>query len=256
MLRWCAYCQRYLGETPPYNSFDLTHGMCDQCLHRGLALTPEASQKMKVLSKYQAMLWEAGVRGDLRSARSLVDEGIALNLRALDILLGFVTPALYRVGSLWECSEITVVEEHRFTRYYEQILEILFDSIYMPLTEEAPKPKTILTCSVKNIHTLGVRIIELSLLAQGRSVFSICPGVPNQELVDFIVKLKPEVVGVSIATMDHMRDLEELSELLEDLEDRPLVFAGGTVVKNQKEMPEIPHIRYEWQLDKFINHCP
>lgn len=255
MLRWCAYCQRYLGETPPYNSFDLTHGMCEACASKGLAMTPEASQQIKILSKYQSTLWEAGVRGDLRSARSLVDEGIALNLRALDILLGFVTPALYRVGDMWASSEMSVIEEHRFTRYYEQILEILFDSIYMPIDGEVPKPKTILTCSMKNIHTLGVRILELSLLAQGRSVFSICPGVPNHELVDFIVKLKPEVVGISIATNEHLQDLEELSVLLEDLEDRPLVFAGGTVIKNQKEMSEIPHIRFEWQLDKFIDHC-
>jgi len=251
VLRWCSYCQKYLGEKEPYTSFEITHGICPDCLKRGLSLTPQASQKIKILSKYQASLWEAGALGDLRSARRLVDEGIALNLRALDILMGLVTPALYRVGSLWEQNEISVIEEHRFTRYFEQILEILYDYIYLPASKLSPQ--VVLTCSVTNIHTLGVRILELSLLSQGCSVYSICPGVPNQELIYLLKKIKPKVVGVSIATTEQFRDLEELSFLLEDLKDRPLVFVGGGPIKNNMETPELPHIQYEWRIEKFFD---
>jgi methanogenic corrinoid protein MtbC1 len=250
VLRWCCYCQKYLGETEPFSSFEITHGICPDCAKRGLAFTPQAFQKLKTLSKYQGALWDAGALGDLRSARSLVDEGVAMNLRALDILMGLVTPALYRVGNMWDRQEISVVEEHRFTRYYEQVLEILFDYIYLPETK--PAPQVVLTCSVSNIHTLGVRILDLTLLAQGISVFSICPGVPNGELIKTLQKFKPKILGISIATSEQLRDLEELSFMLEDLVDRPKVYVGGSLIKNTMEVPELPHIQYEWRIDKFI----
>ena len=31
MIRWCAYCVRFMGEGPPHDDFSLTHGICSAC---------------------------------------------------------------------------------------------------------------------------------------------------------------------------------------------------------------------------------
>ena len=31
MLRWCSYCQKYLGETAPLEDYRVSHGICQAC---------------------------------------------------------------------------------------------------------------------------------------------------------------------------------------------------------------------------------
>ena len=31
MLKWCAYCQQFTGESPEYDDFSITHGLCASC---------------------------------------------------------------------------------------------------------------------------------------------------------------------------------------------------------------------------------
>ena len=38
MLKWCAYCQQFTGESPKYDDFSITHGLCARCATRKLDL--------------------------------------------------------------------------------------------------------------------------------------------------------------------------------------------------------------------------
>src|SRR5580765_6969514 len=31
MFRWCAYCQRLIGEREPFARYEVTHGICPRC---------------------------------------------------------------------------------------------------------------------------------------------------------------------------------------------------------------------------------
>jgi hypothetical protein len=31
MIRWCSYCQAFIGEAPPFDSIVVTHGICRAC---------------------------------------------------------------------------------------------------------------------------------------------------------------------------------------------------------------------------------
>lgn len=31
MIRWCSYCQKFLGERAPFDDPSFTHGICERC---------------------------------------------------------------------------------------------------------------------------------------------------------------------------------------------------------------------------------
>lgn len=34
MIKWCCYCQAYIGEKPPFNDYTFSHGVCVSCKHK------------------------------------------------------------------------------------------------------------------------------------------------------------------------------------------------------------------------------
>src|SRR5690606_6275548 len=82
-----------------------------------------------------------------------------------------------------------------------------------------------------NMHTLGVRMLELYLIQSGVTVQAIHPGIPFYELTQVVFELKPEIVGLSVAMPEQMEGLREWAQLAVELESPPKVFAGGHFIK-------------------------
>lgn len=90
LIRWCAYCQQFLGEIPPYSNLEATHGMCKKCVARGLDLGKEELEKLQEIAEMQRKFWDAGVLGDVQEVEILISHGLQMGLRPIDMLLGFV----------------------------------------------------------------------------------------------------------------------------------------------------------------------
>ena len=47
MIRWCAYCQKYIGEVEPFDRFEISHGICRRCVASGLFTEKDPVQQIR-----------------------------------------------------------------------------------------------------------------------------------------------------------------------------------------------------------------
>ena len=114
MLTWCAYCQHFQGEMPPFDDYSITHVICPECESTGLEITDAELARLRALQQFYAGLFEAGRRGDLAEAERIVQRAGEQDIRYIDLLFGIVAPALHQIGDDWRANRVTVADGHRF----------------------------------------------------------------------------------------------------------------------------------------------
>jgi methanogenic corrinoid protein MtbC1 len=241
MLRWCSYCQRFLGEVPPYAELAVTHGICESCEEHGPDLLEADPERIQFLRELQRRLGMAGKAGDPGAAETVIREAAAANVRGIDILLGIVAPLLYQIGEDWRTSTITVAEEHRFTAFCEAIYERIAAGYKMTVVAPGSRPTVVsgpgngvlLMNAAHNVHTLGIRVLALWLHCEGIPVRVIHPTPALEEMDSLVAALRPGKVLISMALAEQrpgvVAMIDRLAMLPEEI--RPEVVVGGYAVK-------------------------
>ncbi|MEI7530101.1 MAG: B12-binding domain-containing protein [Elusimicrobiota bacterium] len=240
MIRWCAYCQSYLGECAPFDKYSLTHCLCEKCEASGIAEKKDVSERLRPLVAFFEKL-----RGEVRSGINSppewwVKEGFALGIKPEDLLIGIIQPALYEIGELWAQGGATVAAEHRFSSFAE-IMVTHVHAHYPELgkNRQAGKPDVLLANIDGNYHTLGVKFLETSLLSAGLKTFTVLPGLPGREILGLISSLRPKVLGLSVSLAPQVRNLRALTAEIIKIpkSKRPLILAGGGPIKKGLLLP-------------------
>ena len=236
MLMWCSYCQRFQREVPPYENFNITHGMCAACEPTASALTESDIAHVRSLQKIQSRLAEAGRNGDFKAAERIEEDAVKANIRPIDILLGIVAPMLYQVGKDWEQSIITVAEEHRFTAFCEHVFESIVTRLRgAPPTNvtETDRAEVLLMTAEGNRHTLAIRILDLWLMNKGIRTQLVPPTLSLDDLMAVISDMRPTTLLVSMALPEHRATVLKTAERVAALPGpiRPKVIVGGYAVK-------------------------
>lgn len=249
MINWCAYCQTYLGEVEPFHDFSISHGICPSCLaDHGIDPPDDKVDKMRPIVEFHANLNQIGHQGDSPAARTLVDQGLSMGLRPVDILIGILQPLLYNIGRLWESQSITVAEEHRFSDFSLALIDVLFEKAKFPkANRQCVNPDILLVNVEGNFHFLGTRVIELFLLTEGYRVYTLCPGLTNAEIVSLIDASRPRGLGISLSLPSQFETLQALDATLaaHPKTKNLLTLLGGYTIKNTQlpftpKLPMIP----------------
>ena len=244
MLMWCSYCQTFQREVPPYENFNLTHGMCAACSPTANALVESDMAHARSLQQIQSQLAEAGRRGDFKAAERIEEDAVKANIRPMDILLGIIAPMLYQVGKDWEQSIITVAEERRFTAFCEHVFESIVTKLQganpTDATETA-RAEVLLMSAAGNRHTLAIRILELWLMNKGIRTRLVHPTLSLDDLMALIRHTRPTALLVSMALPEHRAAVLKTAERVAALPGpiRPKIIVGGYAVK-MGLVPEIP----------------
>jgi methanogenic corrinoid protein MtbC1 len=234
MIRWCSYCQQYMGERPPLDDFSLTHGMCDQCSSK-LELHEDALYDKAIgLKDYYRKLHEACFHGDWIKVKELILKAHQTTMRPEDLCLGMIQPFLYEVGCLWEKSKVSVADEHKLTSVCSSVIEMFFNMYpqYHHLRQSGT-PKVLLANAEDNYHILGIRMVEFMLMAHQIPTCTLFPGLPATEVFNLIQELNPPIVGISVALGIQMKSVRELLGLVKNLEPavKPKVYVGGQYIR-------------------------
>lgn len=226
---WCAYCQQFLRESAPYEELLISHGICEKCSVVGISGNPSQAKKLRQLVSLQQELYSAGKAGDLSRIEPLLQDSIALGVRPIDMIFGFLNPMLVKLGALWKEGKITVIEEHRFTNFCEHLLHALS----LKTVKKAQRPDFILANADGNYHSFGVRVLQLWLESVGYSAELIVPSVPMKDLLSYTLEVKPQFVGISVSLPDQLADVKFYIESLSRNEHSPVrqIFIGGYASK-------------------------
>jgi len=223
MFRWCAYCQRLIGEVAPFDDFRITHGACAACAGRieGGELYP-----VKGLELFRE-LFEAARQEDFDACHRHVDEALSLGWTPSDAAIGLLQPALYEFGSLWEQGAVTVAQEHRFSAWCDRALTLLEHS-----TPRPPGPCRVLFATRSaNEHTLGARIAALRLRDRGISAWSLPAGLSDEKILSACEVEKPEILGLSAALAETLPGIRALAARAAELPHPPRVVVGGQAAR-------------------------
>ena len=212
MIRWCCYCQTYLGEFEPYDDPSFSHGICERCaaqLERDVPLVEATNQVRTLVDRLLA----AAESRDWNAAQVAMKEAKALGLGDDSLLVALLQPALYRAGLEWQAGRMSVLAEHLLTSWCEQVFAAL------PSPTRTTPPRVLLLQTPGNQHTLGARFAARLLAARGISTEVVTPGVPPSEMVALARRLRPSAIGFSCALPHSARvALDLVSSLRAELE--------------------------------------
>jgi len=234
MLKWCSYCQQFMGEVPDYDDLVITHGTCCEChpatfKPAGLDLT-----HARFLKGIQRKLWNAGCDSDLKAAESIIDDAVNAGLRPIDILMGIIAPMLYEVGEDWKRGALSVEGEHRFTSFCKKVLDLIVPKSEVGVSANRKSGGAILLMNaLGNRHTLAVRILALWLASKGRRTEIVNAQRDIDQLLSLIRTKQTKLLLISMALSEQYGGVKEIAERIAELPEpiRPRVIVGGYAVK-------------------------
>ena len=193
MIRWCSYCQRFLGERAPYDNPQFTHGICKSCESRVDRDEPVVEDTALLRGLVKRILASAR-EGDEAAFATIFPEARALGLDTESLLFGMLQPALYQAGLDWEDGSMSVAAEHRLSDWWQSVF-----AMFAPApAPDHPAPIDLLVLQAPgNAHTIGPRLAAQVLAARGLSVEAISAALPLGETVEVARALRPRIVGFS-----------------------------------------------------------
>ncbi len=245
MLKWCAYCQHFLGEIKSFNDFASSHGICACCSAEGIERLEKNIEHSKKLKAIQAKLINAGKTQDMAAAELIVEEAIAAQVRPIDILMGLTAPLLYQIGEDWKKGTVSIEEEQRFSAVAEAVFQLVQRKILKPEISIANQPErkldALLINAFGNHHTLAIRTLCLWFEDQGLHAQAIYP-CPNLVILETLIKkTSPRYLIISLALAEQRPGVVEIADFISKFrkKNRPQVIVGGNAVK-LGEVQEIP----------------
>ncbi len=223
MFRWCAYCQRFIGESAPLDNYAVTHGVCAACTETVLGGTFQSTPTALIAQQLFHAITESTTRGEFALPETLFQQAIDAKIRPSDLLLGVLQPALYRIGLQWEQGEVTPALERAFSTWCRNILS--------RFTEEfahVASPTILLTPLVTNSHDLGIAFLARFLRDNRVSCLLIAPGLPDAALVEKCLQVRPAFCGLSVSLPTHISRAVALAKRIEsETHGDTTVILGG-----------------------------
>ncbi len=191
MIRWCTYCQRFLGESAPFDDSRFTHCICETCeakLERGEPLIEETERARQLVRQ----LVDGARNRDAPACDAILSEALREDGLAEDsLLMGMLQPALYQAGLEWQTGRMSVAAEHQFTAWCERVFASL------PFAPPSRPIDLLIFQTPGNAHSLGPKLAGRVLSARGLSVETFVPALPLHEMVD-LVRETPAALGGAV----------------------------------------------------------
>ena len=124
MFRWCSYCQIFIGESAPFDSYELTHGICSKCKSAQAHRNAAGVKSIGVIRDFFAGIWEKAKTGEPLDCEKILAQSQKLGIKDFDLFMGMIQPILWEIGVQFAAGKITVAKEHLFTEFAEKILNL------------------------------------------------------------------------------------------------------------------------------------
>ena len=254
MLRCCSYCQNFMGQTPPFENYCLTHSICETC-RPAIRTNTMDMDRARSRSELFHDLWDQARAFNHRAIPELLKRAVQLGLKNSDLLFGMAAPQLREIGRMFEGGILSVEAEHEFTAFMEAAIHCCQVAV---IQEEPPKDQTggvLLACADGNYHTLGVRMLRIALAERGVLTRVQYPSLPLGDMRNLIERYQPAVIGVSLGLPAQIVWLQALKHTI-DLMVRegglpsPVLVAGGSGwIRASHSVKDI--VTIDWNLPDY-----
>lgn len=178
----------------------------------------------------------AFLEGRPESVRELVHHALALGIPWQDLYLRVFEPVMKRIGDLWEAGAISVSEEHAASQMVERMMAYVA-SLRIPEAKEGAR--CVVACAEGEHHQIGARMIADFLASGHRHVVYLGADAPNEDLMRFVDRYRPEIVAVSATSEERLPRLRDLVRELQDMRKNayiPRILLGGRLFELRPEL--------------------
>ncbi|HUT02131.1 MAG TPA: cobalamin-dependent protein [Phycisphaerae bacterium] len=160
-------------------------------------------------------------------ARELIFSAHDRGVQAAKLLRLIIWPAMDQVAKLYRSNDISLITEHMATR----INRMLADQLHGFLPRQ---PKTgqrmVVSCGTGEGEELGAQIIADLFEARGWAIWFLGSGVPNDEILEFVGKIKPDILCVFGTQPSGVPDTRRLIDLIRGVgvcSEMQILVSGG-----------------------------
>lgn len=179
------------------------------------------------ISEVFAQYMEHLFGGKRCEARELVGRTLDRGVCARKLIQSVVWPAMVQTDRLYRAGKISRLEEHLASR----INRMIADQLQAHL---ARRPKNgmrlVVACGDGEIEELGAQMTADLFEGEGWSVWFVGSGVPNDEILEMLGKVKPDVLciyGTQPVGVPNVRRLIDTTREIGAYEQMQILVAGG-----------------------------
>ncbi len=179
-------------------------------------------------------------------ARELMERTLDRGVCAAKLIQTVIWPAMEQIDELYRKGRISRMTEHMAAR----INRMIADQLQLRL---ARKPKTglrmVVTCGDGETEALGAQMTADLFEAEGWSVWFLGSGVPNDEVLQLLGMIKPDVLCVYGTVPAGVPNVRRLVDLIRDIgayEQMQILVSDGVFNRAAGLDEEIDR---RWQMD-------
>lgn len=150
--------------------------------------------------------------------RALLQQGVSPFLRQS------LHPLIATVGEMWKRGEIRLFEEHLFTQVTSNLLHEALSAVATP----SGRPRFLLSTPPKELHTLGLLMVEIALSLKGAACIGLGAQTPGVEIAEAADGCRIDIVGLAFSAAFPKRGSTRMvCELRQILPPATELWVGG-----------------------------
>ncbi len=195
------------------------------------------------------------IKGAKNDCTVIVDDMINNNVPVETIYTQLFQHSLYQVGEYWEKNKISVATEHMATAITENLMIKLQPQLFN--TERTGK-KAVIACVANEYHQVGAKMIADIFEMNGWDGYFIGANTPTAELIRFLEKQNPDLIGLSLSIYFNLPELKAtVAHIRQRFPNMPILVGGQAFrwggIDIVKEFNNVTHLSGIDTLNKFIN---
>lgn len=178
-------------------------------------------------------LYDAVLNGDQKSAVSVTEEALAEGLEPMELINGYMIPAMDEVGRLYEEEEYFVPELLLAARAMKGSLALLRPLLVSQGTE--PVARVAIGTVKGDLHDIGKNLVASMLEGGGFEVFDLGADVAPERFVEAIREKGATIICLSALLTVTMPSMRKTIDALKEagVREKVKVFVGGAPVTRQ-----------------------
>lgn len=198
-----------------------------------IGLPPKAIEPVDSMVQAIDGTVQALADGDSKSLHSLVFAYYLQGHSLVQICDQLLSPAMHRIGQLWQDGSLEIFEEHQAV---EMTVRLLHD-FRLALPECLDGPRAIGGTVDGDRYQLPTQMIELALSEIGWKSTSLGVSLPFYTLLKAAEKNRPKIIWLSVSTLeDEPHFIRELQEFCTAVPVETIVFFGGRATTNAMDV--------------------
>tara|TARA_A100001037_G_scaffold276275_1_gene275445 strand:+ start:599 stop:1477 length:879 start_codon:yes stop_codon:yes gene_type:complete len=169
--------------------------------------------------------------GENAEINNFVNTCIKSGLSPYYIYMDIIFPSLVEIGERWVNGQMSIAEEHLCTEMTKSAMELVSQKVKH---KNSNGLKAVMACVEGETHYLGVKMFSDFLIWDGWKCDFLGQDNPPSTISEWVEKVNPSVVGLSICIGDHFDNLVDTIDQIRTKNEETEIIVGGILSESHK----------------------